>query len=102
MSGIETFLLGSTPFVLVAACWLCARKASYHRGKSDAFQAVADDFAGLARCTWWPKRMKAEQEAERKKRMLSLCLCDPRVCDALDAALVEAREHWKHAPRAVA
>ncbi len=93
---ISTFLLGSIPFVLVAFAWMCSRRASYAQGKADAFREVANDFQGLASCTWWPKRMEAERAAERKKRMLNLCLCDERVCDALAAALVEAREHWRY------
>jgi hypothetical protein len=94
VSGVETFLICSVPFVLVAFAWLAARRSSYHQGKSDAFQQVADDFTGLSHATWF--RDRARQAAERKKIMLRLCLCDPRVCEALAAALTEAREHWRH------
>jgi len=81
--------------LLLVALAICAHgKATIARGKAEAFQEVADDFGGLARATWW--RRADEQKAERKKLMLRLCLCDPKVCDALDSALVEAREFWKH------
>lgn len=98
-NALIAFLVVSTPFVLVTFAWACGRRATYHRGAADAFQKVSDDFRGLSNATWW--RDKAKQEAERKKRMLSLCLCDPNVCAALDEALTEAREYWKHpAPEA--
>jgi hypothetical protein len=99
---VTIWLVGSATVALVALCWLAARKATYHRGKSDAFQQVADDFAGLSRCTWWPKRKAAEQAAERKKRMLNLCLCDPAVCDALEDALHDARDFWNQYERGMA
>lgn len=96
MSGVEAFLVCAVPFVLVAFAWAANRRKSYHQGKSDAFQQVADDFNGLSRATWL--RDRDRQKQERKKAMLNLCLCDPRVCDALEAALIEAREHWHHPP----
>jgi hypothetical protein len=88
------WLIASSPFVLVTCAWAFGRRASYHRGAAFAFQQVSDDFRGLSNATWLTD--KAKQKAERKKAMLSLCLCDPKVCDALDEALTEAREHWKH------
>lgn len=94
VKSVETFLLCSIPFVLVAACWMAARRSSYHRGKSDAFQKVSDDFRGLTDATWM--RDKAKQAAERKRLFLSLALCDPRVCEALAEAVTDAREHWNH------
>lgn len=83
--------------VLGAFAIFAARRSSYHQGKSDAFQQVADDFTGLTHATWIRKD-RARQAAERKKHLLSLALCDPRVCEALAAALTEAREHWHHPP----
>jgi hypothetical protein len=80
--------------VLGAFSVFAARRASYHQGKSDAFQQVADDFTGLSRATWM--RDRDRQRQERKKAMLNLCLCDPAVCEALAEALTEARAHWHH------
>jgi hypothetical protein len=87
-------LLAAAALVFSSFAVYAARRSSYHRGKSDAFQQVADDFTGLSRATWF--RDRDRQKQERKKAMLRLALCDPRVCEALSEALTEARAHWHH------
>jgi hypothetical protein len=94
--ALWTLAFVATMYALGTLAYFCARRSSYHTGKAEVYRELANTWGGIRDVAWM--RDKRRQRAARQAQFLRMALIAPEVCEALEAALVDAREHWKHQP----